>query len=173
VATRNLRFPDEHSLLEFTRKQEWRKASRIGGPNTDAPPAGSALGDDAARSVSPRGARPASAPVERKYHETPTRGFASKREADRADQLRTLAAAGLIDGLQFQVPFLLLPDQRAPDGRLLERRVSYVADAVYRWVDTGTRVVEDSKSPIARANRAYVIKRKLMLFVHHVPILEV
>lgn len=112
-----------------------------------------------------------------KYRNVKTNGYASKKEADRAEQLRLMEKAGLIRELREQVKFVLIPKQEG------ERECSYVADFVYQqgekvaddlglaniaWHD----VVEDTKSPPTRANRAYVIKRKLMLHVHGIRIRE-
>lgn len=64
-----------------------------------------------------------------------------------------------------QVPFELVAKQPG------ERAVKYVADFVVAFAD-GRIEVQDIKSPPTRANRAYVIKRKLMLAVHGISICE-
>jgi hypothetical protein len=76
--------------------------------------------------------------------------------------------AGLISDLREQVPYLLIPAQRDDAGRLIERQCSYVADFVYVDSD-GRTVVEDTKGV---RTKEYVIKRKLMLHVHGIRILE-
>lgn len=73
----------------------------------------------------------------------------------------------------------LIPVQREPDqvgprggvkaGRVLERAVEYVADFVYKN-EAGETVVEDVKG---FRTHDYVIKRKLMLWVHGIRIKEV
>ena len=105
-----------------------------------------------------------------KYRNKPTNGYASKREAKRAAELRTLQAIGDIRNLREQVPFLLIPKQ---DG---ERACQFVADFVYderiqaAWPDEGwARVVEDVKG---LRTPAYVIKRKLLLFLHGIRVRE-
>ena len=105
-----------------------------------------------------------------KYRNKPTNGYASKREAKRAAELRTLEAIGDIRNLREQVPFLLIPKQ---DG---ERACQFVADFVYderiqaAWPDEGwARVVEDVKG---LRTPAYVIKRKLLLFLHGIRVRE-
>ncbi|MEK1932226.1 MAG: hypothetical protein AAAC47_21110 [Pararhizobium sp.] len=101
----------------------------------------------------------AKAPV-RKYRNQPTEGHASKKEHARAVELRLLETGGYIRKLREQVPFVLI---QAQDG---ERACTYIADFVYEEEKTGEwrEVVEDAKSP-ATSTPAYVIKRKLMLYV--------
>ena len=107
------------------------------------------------------------APAAKKYHNVPTAGYHSKKEALRAQALRLLQQAGEIQDLQEQVVFQLLPVQRDADGKMVEREVRYVADFVYH---RGEEVcVEDSKG---MRTPDYVIKRKLMLHVHKIRILE-
>ena len=88
---------------------------------------------------------------------------------------------GLINGLQRQVKYVLIPAQyeryerystktgkRLKDGvRCLEKEVGYVADFVYEVA--GKTVVEDSKG---FRTADYKIKRKLMLYVHGIRIKE-
>ena len=104
--------------------------------------------------------------------------FDSRREANRWFELRMFERAGVISNLERQVKFVLIPQQREPDsvgpkggkirGKLLENEVAYVADFVY--LENGVKVVEDAKG---FRTPDYVIKRKLMLFIHHVRIKEV
>ena len=93
--------------------------------------------------------------------------FDSKREADRYRELLRLQNAGAITGLQRQVKYELIPSQRIA-GKVVERACSYVADFVY--VQDGETVVEDTKG---FKTPEYVIKRKLMLWIHHIRIIEV
>lgn len=67
--------------------------------------------------------------------------------------------------IERQVPFLLIPKQ---DG---ERAVTYYADFVVHYAD-GRKEVHDTKSPPTRMDKAYVIKRKLMLAIHAIRIQE-
>lgn len=90
----------------------------------------------------------------------------SKKEAARWQELNLMLRARLIDDLQRQVRFELIPKQ---DG---ERACTYIADFVYRDRKTGQKVVEDVKSPATRTE-AYRIKRKLMLYVHGIRIREI
>lgn len=108
---------------------------------------------------------------------------ASQKEATRWCELKLLERAGKISGLDRQVEFELIPAQYETyerfskrgellgEGmRLAERKVSYVADFVYTDMETGQRVVEDTKG---LRTKEYIIKRKLMLYIHHIKIKEV
>ncbi len=85
--------------------------------------------------------------------------------------------AGEIAELSRQVVFELLPNQYETScnnrgkivRKLLERKVNYTADFVYR--EGGCLVVVDAKSKATRT-RDYIIRRKLMLFIHHIKIVE-
>ena len=77
--------------------------------------------------------------------------------------------SGLISNLREQVPFELIPNQRGPDGKVIERALIYKADFVYTDTD-GSTIVEDTKG---FRTKEYIIKRKLMLFVHGIRIKEV
>lgn len=99
-----------------------------------------------------------------------TRGgvkFDSAKEARRYGELVLLMRAGQIADLRRQVKFQLLPPQRV-GGRLVERSCTYVADFVYK--ENGETVVEDSKG---FRTKDYIIKRKLMLYIHGIEIKEV
>ena len=93
--------------------------------------------------------------------------FDSKKEGKRYAELRLLERAGEISDLQTQVPFELIPAQRDENGRLLEKSVVYRADFTY--MKGGQFVVEDAKG---YRTDTYVLKRKLMLKVHGIRILE-
>ena len=100
-------------------------------------------------------------------------------------ELLLLQRAGEIHNLERQVRFELVPTQREPDtigkrggvhkGKLIEKEVDYVADFVY--IDkTGEKVVEDVKGyrdPSSAVYAKFVIKRKLMLWIHGIRIREV
>lgn len=104
--------------------------------------------------------------------------FDSKKEAIRYRELSLLEKAGMIQNLQRQVKFNLIPTQREPDtigkrggiikGKLIEKECNYIADFRY-WKD-GEMVVEDTKG-VRTAD--YKIKRKLMLYVHGIRVKEV
>lgn len=90
--------------------------------------------------------------------------FDSKREAARWQQLKMLERGGLISNLQRQVKYELVPRQAR------ERSVDYYADFVYTDNSNNQQVVEDVKGV---RTSTYVIKRKLMLWVHGIRVVEV
>lgn len=92
--------------------------------------------------------------------------FDSQKEYRRFCELRLLERAGRIADLQRQVKFELIPSQRI-DGKVVERACVYVADFVY--TEDGKEIVEDTKG-VRTAD--YIIKRKLMLWVHGIRIRE-
>ena len=106
--------------------------------------------------------------------------FDSKKEAKRWTELKLLEKTGAISDLRRQVRYELIPAQREPDkigsrggvikGKVIERKVEYVADFVYCDLETGEIVVEDTKGI---RTTDYKIKRKLMLWVHGIRIREV
>lgn len=109
--------------------------------------------------------------------------YDSKKEARRWLELKCWEAHGVIKDLERQKKFILIPAQFEPDtigprggrkrGKLLEHEVAYYADFCYTDAKTGEYIVEDAKSPITRENAKYIIKRKLMLYIHHIRIREV
>lgn len=116
-----------------------------------------------------------------KSHKTSVNGvnFDSRKEADRYIELNLLSRSGAIKGLKRQVKFELIPAQYEPDiisqrgkvkkGKLIERAVSYIADFVYTD-ENGKTVVEDTKG---FRTKDYIIKRKLLLYMHGIRIKEI
>ena len=104
--------------------------------------------------------------------------FDSRKEMRRWNELIILEKAGEISELKRQVKYLLIPAQREvvmkkgrpTPGKVIEREVSYRADFVYYDNNTKKVVVEDSKG---MKTKDYIIKRKLMLYVHGIRIREV
>ena len=104
--------------------------------------------------------------------------FDSLKEYRRFCELRLLEKAGAIQDLKRQVEYVLVPTLREPDsigkrggnikGKVIERKVSYIADFVY--LKDGEIVVEDTKG---FKTKEYIIKRKLMLWLHNIKIREV
>lgn len=107
--------------------------------------------------------------------------YDSKKEYRRHCELNLLERAGSITDLQTQVKFVLIPaqyetferygkkGQRLKDGtRCIEKECAYYADFVY--MQNGKKVVEDTKGV---RTTEYVIKRKLMLWIHGIKIKEV
>lgn len=105
----------------------------------------------------------------RKFGNEKRDGFDSRKEARRYQELRLLERAGKITDLKCQVKFELIPAQYE-NGKCVERAVTYIADFVY--TEGRQLVVEDVKSAITRKQKEYVIKRKLMLWIHHIRIRE-
>ena len=129
--------------------------------------------------------------------------FDSKAEHRRWCELRLLERAGKISGLKRQVSFELIPTQRAEStevykagpqkglpkpGAILEKGVTYIADFVYEvphrhyadneadliFYDTWETIVEDAKGcKQGAAYDVFVLKRKLMLYVHGIRVQEV
>lgn len=95
--------------------------------------------------------------------------FDSLREYQRWVELCILEQGSLISELRRQVKFVLIPSQKI-DGKVVERECAYYADFVYKDNETGETVVEDSKG---MRTKDYIIKRKLMLYVHGIRIMEV
>jgi hypothetical protein len=93
--------------------------------------------------------------------------FDSKKEAARYNELRLLERAGAIQNLKTQVKFVLIPSQKI-NGKTVERECAYKADFVY--TQNGKTVVEDTKG---YRTKDYIIKRKLMLYVHGIKINEI
>lgn len=93
--------------------------------------------------------------------------FDSIKECQRYCELKLMQRAGLLSDLQTQVSFELIPAQRI-DGKVVERAVNYIADFVYQ--QNGQKVVEDTKG---YKTPEYIIKRKLMLWIHNIRIREV
>ena len=124
----------------------------------------------------------------KKYHNIKTKTFDgiefdSRKEARRWNELKLLERAKEISNLQRQVKYVLIPAQyettlryskkgdRLKDGtKLVEREVAYIADFVYTDMKTGKTVVEDTKGV---KTKDYIIKRKLMLYLHQIRIKEI
>ena len=113
--------------------------------------------------------------------------FDSKKEANRYCELKLLLRAGVIEDLALQKEFELIPaqyesfarygkkGQRLQDGkRCIEKSCVYKADFAYK--QGGKLIVEDVKGyrdPASAAYAKFVIKRKLMMWVHGIKITEI
>lgn len=121
-----------------------------------------------------------------KYGNTKTtfRGmeYDSKRERDRHIFLLNAEREGTISDIRRQVTFHLLPAQYETVEKQLktktkevkvcvERAVDYIADFTY--MKDGKLVVEDVKAASNVLDKSYIIKRKLLLYFHHLKIKEV
>lgn len=104
----------------------------------------------------------------------------SIKELRRWKELQLLERAGKIKDLKRQVKFVLIPAQREQgtigkrggikQGKLLERECSYIADFVYIDTKTERMVVEDTKG---FKTKDFIIKRKLMLYIHKIQVREI
>lgn len=107
----------------------------------------------------------------------------SRKEARRCNELTLMEKAGAISNLRQQVKYVLIPTQREftggwyskgekkgqpKPGKIIERECCYIADFAY--IDNGAEVVEDTKGI---RTKDYIIKRKLMLYVHGIRIREI
>lgn len=102
-----------------------------------------------------------------KYLNKKSGEFDSKKEERRWTELELLQRCGEIEDLVYHPTYPLIPKQ---DG---ERGVNYEADFQYFDKQAQKVVVEDVKSPYTRKLPAYIIKRKLMLFIHGIKVVEV
>lgn len=103
--------------------------------------------------------------------------YDSQKEYKRYLELVVLERAGVISDLRRQVKYVLIPTQREPDtvgvrggikkGKLIEKECAYIADYVY--MENGKEIVEDCKG---FREDDYIIKRKLMLYIHGIRIKE-
>lgn len=103
-------------------------------------------------------------------------GFDSRKEKRVVKEIELMVRARAkgyenVVSVDRQKAFVLIPSQFDPDGKVIERELKYVADLVLIRGD-GAMSVYDVKSVATRKNRAYIIKRKLMLHVHGVRIIE-
>lgn len=120
-----------------------------------------------------------------KYHnrkiETDEGTFDSTKEFNRWLYLKDREALGEIEYLRRQVVFELIPNQYE-NGKLKERKVTYIADFVY--IKNGIETVEDVKPTdkngeisayykATAAYKVYVLKRKMMLYKYGITIQEV
>lgn len=104
--------------------------------------------------------------------------FDSQKEYKRWCELRLLEKAGEITNLQRQVKYVLIPAQYEIVGftktgkakrRCFERECAYIADFVYKD-EFGEVYVEDTKG---FKTTDYIIKRKLMSYIHNIRIQEI
>ena len=111
--------------------------------------------------------------------------FDSMKECRRYQELKLLEKAGKIKDLELQKTYELIPAQyeestetytkgihkgEPKPGRLLERAVVYRADFAYIDCETGKYVVEDTKG---FRTPEYILKRKMLLYIHGIKIKEI
>lgn len=85
--------------------------------------------------------------------------FDSLKEARRYQELKLLVRGGAIKNLELQPVFELIPSQ-VYQGKTM-RKVSYIADFMYKDIKRGITVVEDVKG---FKTDVYKIKMKLFLY---------
>lgn len=95
--------------------------------------------------------------------------FDSKAEARHWADLRWREKAGEIRDLKRQVSYELIPKQARPSGGY-ERPCTYIADFVFFDVKSGKEICQDVKGA---SPDVWVLKRKLMLYVHGIEVQEV
>lgn len=109
----------------------------------------------------------------------------SKHEYSVFCKLNDKQKNGHITNLERQVPFELIPAQYheydeevqlktktkiVHKRKLVEHGVKYVAD--FTFYENGKFCVVDAKSEITRKQPDYIIKRKLMLYIHNIKVIE-
>lgn len=108
--------------------------------------------------------------------------FQSRLEGDRWMFLSQKQNEGVISDLEMQKTFILIPKQYKDVKKQLKTKVKivrqvaerdcrYIADFVYKKGDQ--IVVEDTKSDATVKKESYVIKRKLLLYLHGIMIRQV
>lgn len=98
--------------------------------------------------------------------------FDSKKEANRYAELKMLEKCGAIKELQLQKKFELIPSQyEFVNGKkqCVERSCNYKADFYYYDNNLKKWCCEDTKG---FKTPEYIIKRKLMLYIHNIKIVE-
>ena len=109
--------------------------------------------------------------------------FDSQKELDRWEMLQIMEQRGEISELQRQVPYVLIPSQyikvwktvrkkEVLKDKRVEAPITYKADFQYR-LPGGKLIVEDVKSAVTRRLPEYVMKRKLMLWIHGIKLTEI
>ena len=92
--------------------------------------------------------------------------FSSQKEARRYLELTGLQKKEKIVGLKLQEKFVLIPKIKLTSGKT-QREATYIADFTY--IEKGNYIVEDVKGV---KTPVYKLKKKLMLHVHKIEILE-
>jgi len=110
--------------------------------------------------------------------------FDSRKEASYYLYLKELLNDGTISNLRLQVAYELLPPIWREEvqqlktkekivRKCIQRATHYVADFVYTDNKTGNEEVVDVKSRITRKKDAYILKKKMMLALKGIEIMEV
>ena len=87
--------------------------------------------------------------------------FSSKKEATVYQGLKILEKQGIIQNLELQKKFAIVPKIEGVKG---SRTRYYIADFVFQEIKNGviTKVIVDVKSPITRKNPVYTLKKQLV-----------
>ena len=96
-----------------------------------------------------------------KYRAIKTNGYASKKEAKRADELKLLERAGHITELREQVVYVLAPSVRLIDKKRARPALRLIVD--FQYYENNILVLEDTKgfeTPFSLA------KRHLLKHIH-------
>ena len=99
--------------------------------------------------------------------------FDSQKEANRYAELKMLEKCGAIKQLELQKNFVLIPAQfEMVNGKkeCIERACRYKADFYYYDCEKLKFVCEDTKG---FKTKDYIIKRKLMLYIHGIRVVEI
>ena len=103
--------------------------------------------------------------------------FDSVKEYNRWKKLKWLEEIGEIYDLRRQVKYVLIPTQysdteltKSGRPKVVEREVTYIADFVYKDAEYGVEIVEDVKGV---KTQEYILKRKMMLYLKGIRIMEV
>lgn len=110
--------------------------------------------------------------------------FDSQKEANYYCYLKQREREGEISNLRLQVPFEIIPavygtrtkhlkTKDKEEQYCIQRATHYVADFVYIVTANGSQEVVDVKSFITKKNPEYRLKKKLMLAVHGIQVIEV
>ena len=95
----------------------------------------------------------------------------SREKQERYSELLELERTGRISGLRLRPYFELLPFQITPDGVRNFRGAGYTADFAY--TENGEEVIEDVRSPSAKNEKDYMLRRKLMFYINGIYVKEV
>ena len=106
-----------------------------------------------------------------KYHNQPCEydghHFDSMAERDRYIELKLMQEMGVIEGLELQKKYVLVPKGRYTSGKAYAE-ISYIADFVYKY--NGEIIVEDVKGV---KTAVYQLKKKMMAGVYGIEVQEV
>lgn len=181
----------QKQILRKIREQEAKRAEKAASENVANTVRRCDAGEDGGLMLAYIRDSSSSAPAEKKnkLNAVKTDGYASKKEAERAAELRWLQRAGKIRDLREQVEYVLIEPKYEEIPRIgkrgkpikpkrvcVERGLKYVADYVYVDCKTGETVVEDTKGYIntsAATYKLFVLKRKMMLEKYGIKVVEV